>query len=267
MRGVVRDTAGVGVVDVGVLLKPGDRLAKTNSNGEFSFDGLAPRAYYVSLRRLGFEPFNGRIEVTADTTLLFTMSRRPQLLDTVVVADECSRYQYSGFLCRRQKGGGIFLTEADILATNPRFVADIFMGMKGFHVEPVATPYGPQRIVRPEQSRCMVQLVDGRYPVGLSLNDLVEEPTPLQGETRGEIYVGNLFGPTELLGVEIYPAGYQTPEEYAFRGVAFHQASRAMSGSGMQPKPRAVQHGTTERCVFVNYWTTGSLPKLKKKKQ
>ena len=259
--GVIRDPAGQPIPDVGVMLMPGERHARTDANGQFSFRVL-PADYYLSFRRLGFYPRNQLVRASRDTTLQLALDRRPQMLDTIVVADECSRLQFSGFLCRRAKGQGVFLTEADILAKNPKFLADIFLGMKDFHVEPTAGPYGPQRYVRATQSRCLVQLYNGRE--GAVRDQAIDGTSQTSGASGRTLTEGDYYGPQTLIGVEIYPPGYPTPEEYQFRARGVARGGGRIAGSGNAPKGRRVQP-MTEKCVLVNYWTTAALPKPKKK--
>jgi hypothetical protein len=215
ITGYVQDSTGKVITDVGVLLLPGQRSARTDLSGAFRFDALAPGTYRLTIRRLGFLPQQLQVALAAgaDTTVTFTMSQRPRLLDTVVVsANGCSRVYFDGFLCRRSTERGVFLTEADILEKNPQYVADIFLGMKGFHVEPVMTPYGPSRTVRSTESRCLVTLVDGRRGAISGELGASSAMDGASGRTYAEM---DFIGPRELIGVEIYPPGYLTPVEYA----------------------------------------------------
>ncbi len=258
VSGVVRDSAGTSIGDVGVLLLPGGRNARTDASGRFRFDSVAPAAYKLHFRRLGFLPAELPLTVASglDTTLTLTLARRPRLLDTVVVASKrCSRIYFDGFLCRRRTTPGIFLTEADILAKNPRYLADIFLDMADFHVHAVPTPYGPSRVVRTTESRCLVTLFDGRRPVATGELEATMQMEGAAGRTLSE---SDYLGPRGLIGVEIYPAGFQTPEEYGDLAVGQVGDKRTISGSPFTSHERRTG-APQERCVLVNYWTTAAL--------
>lgn len=240
LRGTMRDANGVPVGDVALQLMPGNRFTRSSADGSFRIDSLVPGKYDFAIRRLGFIPMSGEIVIRGDTILDFRLERRSQMLDTIVVTGDCSGVRFSGFLCRRSKGQGLFLTEADILAKNPTYIADIFLDMKGFHVDPVMGPYGQYRVVRAEQSRCFVELVDGRVPV--MSGHSVAMGSRMAGRTM-QASLHDYYKPEHLLGIEVYPPGSKTPKEYA-------KYTRGAAGG----------------CVLVNYWTGYSLPKTKTKK-
>lgn len=262
ITGYVQDSAGTVIADAGVMLLPAQRHARTDQSGAFRFDSLAPGAYQLTIRRLGFLPQQLHFAVSAgtDTTVTLTMSHRPRLLDTVVVAGNgCSRVWFDGFLCRRATERGVFLTEADILEKNPQYVADLFLGMKGFHVEPVMTPYGPSRTVRTTESRCMVTLVDGRRG---AIDGELGASSAMDGASGRTYAEMDFIGPRELIGVEIYPPGYLTPVEYASLALGSTGGKRSIAGSpfgAVQPRVKRPE----ERCVLVNYWTASSLRRQK----
>jgi hypothetical protein len=238
VRGTMRDTSGNPIGDVALQLMPGNRFTRSGVDGSFGFDSLAPGKYDYTIRRLGFSPMSGEIAIRSDTILDFRLERRSQMLDTIVVTGNCSGVRFSGFLCRRSKGQGIFLTEEDILAKNPTYIADVFLDMKGFHVDPVMGPYGQYRVVRAQQSRCFIELLDGRQPV--LRNHSVAVGNRIAGRTM-QASLHDYYKPEHLLGIEVYPPGSKMPKEYA-------KYTRSTSGD----------------CVLVNYWTGYSLPKTKK---
>lgn len=259
LRGVVYDSAGNPVADVALQLRPSDKTVTTGPTGYFAFEDLGPEhlTYQVRARRLGFLPTTAFIRMMGrDTLVAIRLMKRPQLLDTVVVTGrECARNYFDGFLCRRaaDKGGAIYLTEADILARNPKYLADVVSGIKGFKIEPIAGPYGPSRQVTVAQSRCVVQLVNGRPPIMTGgIRDSSGGMVPMTLEEA--------LTPENLIGVEVYPPGTYAPIEYAnlserpaqtggvgsVRGSRFRRRSR-----GVPPPPL--------RCSLINYWTASGI--------
>lgn len=252
--GTMRDSLGKPVGDVAMRLVPGNRNARSSADGRFGFDSLVPGQYDYEIRRLGFNPVSGRIAIQRDTVIEFRLVARPRMLDTVVVTGECSGLRFSGFLCRRAKGQGIFFTEEDILDKNPEYLADVLAGVKDVAVFPVMTRYGQSRRVAPTGEHCVTELLDGRVPV----TDRMVSPTGTRSgmdrlddrtqARRGWRTTGRSFHdyykPEHLIGVEVYPPGTPIPDEY---------------------KMRVSWTGTSRKCMLVNYWTGYSLPKEKKK--
>ena len=241
VRGTVRDVAGNPIGDVAVQLMPGNRNARSDADGGFGFDSLAPGSYLVQARRLGFNPMSERITIRGDTTFAIVLAHRPQQLDTVVVAADCSRIRFSGFLCRRARGEGLFFTEAEILAKNVVYIPDILRDVKGIRIEPELTAYGQMRRVRADQTRCLVEAFDGKLPV-------MREHAVFSGSRTASrmmpVSMHDYYRPEDLIGVEVYPPGTTIPLEYA----------------DLTGKSRS-----TNNCVLVIYWTGHSLPKSKKK--
>jgi hypothetical protein len=255
--GTARDSLGQRIPDVGLLLMPGERIARTDPSGMYRFDSLPAGTYRLRVRRLGFLPMEEEIRLREGETraLDIALVPRPRILDTVTVTatGECPRTNFDGFLCRRKNTPGIFLSEEDILAKNATYLADIFTGMEGFRVEQVMTPYGGRREVKVEPSRCLTTLVNGRPFLG-SDADLGE---------------GDFYRPEHLIGIEIYPPGTQTPVEYggvatgsrgpvgvgAVRGT---NPPRGNNRPGMQGRVSRTGQ-PAERCLLINYWTPSAI--------
>lgn len=266
ISGVLRDTHGQPVPDVALLLRPQAKHYRTDASGRFSFE-LADGKNHLSIRRLGFEPVNLELALKPgiDSVLNVTLERRSQMLDTIVVTDMCARVTFDGFLCRRRKGEGIFLTEADILAKNPQFLADLLFETKGFHVEAQKGLYGPTRTIRPEQSRCLVTLVDGRKP---PMQGFETMPMTSMEETGYVMSENDYYGPRDVIAVEIYGPDHETPIEYqpqVWKREADKSSLHYKSAISRVGRTRAAQAPkAADRCLFINYWTPRGLPKAKK---
>ena len=71
ISGIVRDSGGKVVQDAGVLLLPGAKHARTDTEGRFRFDSVTPGDYKLHFRRLGFLPEELAITVgTADQSVV-----------------------------------------------------------------------------------------------------------------------------------------------------------------------------------------------------
>src|SRR6185503_2697836 len=113
IAGTVVDASGRPVVDADVYALPEKARARTDSAGRFAISKLGAGFYHVRVRHLGFRPN----EITTDLTnngrveLKFELVSRPVMLDSVIVqADgKCPTMSYTGFLCRRRTGKGLYL--------------------------------------------------------------------------------------------------------------------------------------------------------------
>jgi hypothetical protein len=248
ISGIARDTLGQRIPDVGILVMPGERNTRTDASGMFRVDSLAAGTYTVRVRRLGYMPMQVTVKLDSSTTrtLELAMMPRPRVLDTVTVTADghCPRNTFDGFLCRRKTMPGIFLNEEDILAKNATYLADIFHDMEGFRVEPVMTPYGFGRAVRVAQSRCVATLLNGRTFVGAET-----------GASESDFYK-----PEDLIGVEIYPPGTNSPPEYGHITVGTGISGGVGSAPGSKLPARVSRVGRpTDRCVLINYWTAAAI--------
>jgi hypothetical protein len=152
---------------------------------------------------------------------------RPAILDSIVVtaSGHCAPAQYSGFMCRRQGGKGVYLTDDDIFDKNAREIGDIFRGVPGFRIEERPTPFG--RLPFPfatKASGCLNALVNGRVVD-------VTNPVPRFAD--------------EMIAVEIYASPSEIPEEY----------SRFAWGRSGRQTQAFRNSGGADRCALVIYWT------------
>ena len=94
LTGIVRDSAGGVLADAEVILRETSRGIRTNARGEFTLDDVAPGAYRVWFRRLGYRSveYNWAARGGEHTELSVALAPVPRQLDPVVVrADEDKR--------------------------------------------------------------------------------------------------------------------------------------------------------------------------------
>ena len=117
------------------------------------------------------------------------------MLDSVVVqADgKCPVMSYTGFLCRRRIGKGVYLTDDDLADKGAVELGEVFVDVKGFDIERRPTRFGLKPIPFAEHGGCINALVNGR---------------PLAVTNQLPRYA------TELIAVEIYAQPRSVPEEY-----------------------------------------------------
>lgn len=198
IAGVVRDSAARPVAAADIIVRPGDRRTRSDSAGRFIITGLGADHYTVRARKIGYAPTTYDVALSnagrVDIQLVF--DQRMPMLDTVIVTADrkCSEFTLSGFVCRRQGGGGIFLDYTDIDDKDALYTADLFRDMKGFRTDLRPTRYGPVRYVAPSLPwRCITSLIDGR---------------PMSGAT----IVPEL--PADLVAIEVYARPDSVPVEF-----------------------------------------------------
>ena len=149
-RDVVRPTGQLAVIDgivTDTLLRPlgsadvsvvgiGARVI-TSENGRFRMLQVPAGQYLLVVRRIGFAPTSGIIEVPeADTMrLAYTLTRSSLLLDTVRVKERRVTMRMLEFEQRRMQGQGQFITREDIERRNSMAAFDFLRNVRGVDVQ------------------------------------------------------------------------------------------------------------------------------------
>ena len=221
IAGIVRDTAGKPVAAANVTLHPGDRRAQTDSSGRFSIEGLGDDNYTIRARKFGYrgDSWDVKISKAGHVDVKLALENAPVLLDTVKISasEPCPTQSIRAFLCRRQRGGGIFLDYTDIDDKEKTYVGELFYEVPDILVDYKINDYGPVYAIRPRRSSCINSLVDGRPASAAS-------PIP---ENTGR-----------LIALEIYTRPDSVPKE--LREFLW---------------PKSGELSRTGRCMVIVYWT------------
>jgi len=167
IEGTVRDSLGIPIVGVSVILTPGSLIFSTDSAGRFRARGVPVGPVRVLARRLGLSPIDTILIVPVATviSLDLRMRRFPQLLDAIVIRAErdrqCPRFSLDGIMCRREVGRGVFMNRLDILATRAEFPFLVLRDVPGFRQNLNGDPRSVESTVG---WRCITAIVDGRPP-------------------------------------------------------------------------------------------------------
>ncbi len=219
--GIVRDTAGKPVAAANVSLRPGDRRVQTDSSGQFTISGLGADSYTVRARKFGYrtDSWDVKLSSSARVEVKLSMENVPMLLDTVKVSasQPCPTLDIRAFLCRRQRGGGVFMDYTDIDDAERTYVGELFYNMPDMLVDFKIRDGGPVYSIRPKRSGCINSMVDGR-PVSLAF------PIPELA--------------ARLVALEVYANPDSVPKE--LREYLW---------------PRGKDFARTGRCVVIVYWT------------
>ncbi len=223
-REVVRPTGQLAVIDgivTDTLLRPlgsadvsvvgiGARVV-TSENGRFRMLQVPAGQYLLVVRRIGYAPTSGIIQVPeADTLRLsYTLIRSDRMLDTVRVKERRVTMRMLDFEVRRKQGQGQFITQEEIERRGSLQTSDYMRSMRGVEVSRVTTQAfaGTQVYSRREgggfdsngqQQYCAMQVVlDGIIlPRNFDL-DLLPPPKQIAGI---EVYTGAATIPPQFGG-------------------------------------------------------------------
>lgn len=139
LKGIVRDSMGLGIVGVEVTFPNSSLRAETDEKGEFVLAKVTPGILSMRFRRLGFRPDTVELMILAGKSvpLDVTLARLAVDLAPVVVVGRATLTGWrAGFYQRRGLGTGFFFTKDDIEKRNPGMMTDMFRSIPGAHVEP-----------------------------------------------------------------------------------------------------------------------------------
>jgi hypothetical protein len=211
--GVVTDTLLRPLVSADISVVGTAARVVTGENGRFRMLQVPPGQYLIVVRRIGFAPTSGIIDVPDKDTLRlsYTLLRSNNLLDTVRVRGSRVTMRMLDFEKRRQQGQGQFITQEEIERRGSIQSSDFLRYMRGVEVSQVTTQAfaGTQVYSRREaggftdsqqQQACAMQVIlDGIIlPRNFNL-DLLPPPKQIAGI---EVYSGAATVPPQFGGVD-----------------------------------------------------------------
>jgi hypothetical protein len=211
--GVVTDTLLRPLVSADISVVGTAARVVTGENGRFRMLQVPPGQYLIVVRRIGFAPTSGIIDVPDKDTLRlsYTLLRSNNLLDTVRVRGSRVTMRMLDFEKRRQQGQGQVITQEEIERRGSIQSSDFLRYMRGVEVSQVTTQAfaGTQVYSRREaggftdsqqQQACAMQVIlDGIIlPRNFNL-DLLPPPKQIAGI---EVYSGAATVPPQFGGVD-----------------------------------------------------------------
>ncbi|MEP6779977.1 MAG: carboxypeptidase regulatory-like domain-containing protein [Gemmatimonadaceae bacterium] len=134
--GVVSDSLlhPLDVSDVTVI-GTGARVT-TSPAGKFRFMQVPSGQYLLVVRRIGYAPASGIVQVKAGDTLRlsYTLARSVAVMDTIRIRERRVSMRMREFETRRAQGLGQFLTQEEIEKRNSLQLMDYFRNMSGIIV-------------------------------------------------------------------------------------------------------------------------------------
>ncbi len=173
--------------------------AITDSTGNFRIPQTFAGMDTLEVRFIGFEPSRTAVELAPNETTRVTLLLSPQAVRVADLTIEVRRSRRSlrlqGFLERRQRGFGVFLTPRDIRNRNPRLPSDLLRGLPGVTVGRIE--YGKAQVYMGRGARrdCKPAVyLDGVYQSRMDVDDIPPEDLGAM-----EIYRGISDIPAEFM--------------------------------------------------------------------
>jgi hypothetical protein len=208
--GVVTDTLLRPLVSADVTVIGTSARVITGENGRFRLMQVPPGQYLLVVRRIGFAPASGIIEVPANDTLRLTyaLMRSSNLLDTLRIRERRVGIRMLGFEKRRLLGQGQFITQEEIERRGSREVSDYLRNTRSVEVSRITDQQfaGTVALSRREAGSvtgegagaCAMQIIlDGIVLPRFFNLDLLPPPKQIAGI---EIYSGPATTPPEFSG-------------------------------------------------------------------
>jgi hypothetical protein len=192
LTGVVRDSAGAPVAHAQLFMR-GTR-ATSDSLGRYRLAAVPAGFDTLSVRRVGFAPFETGLDIAGGTERVFDVYLRavPGVLPRVTTqADSTDRVYLADFYRHRDAGTGVFLNRREIEAKKALRTSDILRRFPGMRF---VTDRGGRTQLRMSRSNCAPDYwIDGQRAPLLNIDDV-----PLQDIEALEVYRGESGMPPEF---------------------------------------------------------------------
>ncbi|MEP6619895.1 MAG: carboxypeptidase regulatory-like domain-containing protein [bacterium] len=201
--GLVADSALTPIAGASVSILQTAVQVETEASGRFRILQVPAGQYLIVVRRVGYHPVSGIIEVGEgeNLKLSYTMSRLLTTLDTVRVAEQRLSMKMSEFEQRRKWGFGHFVTREEIEKRNVPMLSDMVRGVLGFSVGTDGSISSSRGAVAINGRRCAPTVfIDGIRFLGA--------PTDV-----------NLPSIKEIAGMEFYSGPASAPLQYGKVGM------------------------------------------------
>ncbi len=179
----------------------------TGPNGRFRITKIPAGQYLVVVKRVGYRPTSGVIDVLPSDTVRvsYTLAEAPvTTLNPVVVTEQSGSMRMQEFEKRRALGVGQFLTQAQIEKANTVFSTELMRKFMSVNVSP--TNSGPITEYYALSNREGGNPSVGACPMQVFL-DQVPLPTPFNLDL--------LPSPKDLAGIEVYAGASTIPMQFA----------------------------------------------------
>ncbi|MEP6621131.1 MAG: carboxypeptidase regulatory-like domain-containing protein [bacterium] len=195
--GIVTDSTLVPIAGASIVILQSSLHVETLASGRFQILQVPAGQYLLVVRKVGFHPVSGIIEVGEGETvkLSYFLDHVPPTLDTMRVSAVEVSMKMTEFEERRRKGAGHFITKDEISRHNTTKVTDLVKDVLGFRVT-ADTIHSTRGAVSVFSSCTPALFVDGLRYDG-ALTDI------------------NLPSAKDIAGIELYSGAATAPLQYA----------------------------------------------------
>ena len=197
VSGVVKDSGGVALSNVEVMVMRGGRAVRTDSTGHFLLAAVPSGNADIGFRRVAFEPVVVSLKIPLDDTtdVEIRLGGITPLLPAVIVNDHVERSRVlEEFEARRKLGAGYFVTRADIERRRPHQLSDYMRMVPGVRIVTLDNGRTALRFSRNPRGNCPPQyFVDGIPASNFDIDEV------LPGDVEGvELYAGSAGVPPQF---------------------------------------------------------------------
>jgi hypothetical protein len=138
--GVVTDTMLTPLASADISVIGTSAKVITGENGRFRMMQVPQGQYLIVVRRIGFTPASGIIEVPGGDTLRlsYALNRSTLALDTVRIKERRVTMRMLEFEQRRVQGVGQFITREELERRGSLYVKDFLRNVRGVDVSPLS---------------------------------------------------------------------------------------------------------------------------------
>lgn len=208
--GIVSDTSLVPLQAAFVSILGTSIRIGTGPNGRFRITKLPAGKYLLLVKRVGYRPVSGIVDVPPSDTLRlsYTLEKlAANELNAVVVTEKSPSMRMAEFEARRKLGVGEFMTAAQIREHNPAYSTELFRRFKSVNVSPnhagAITQYfalSAREGGNPALGACPMQMYLDQVPLPNPFDlDLLPPPRDIAGI---EVYSGAATIPPQFNGYD-----------------------------------------------------------------
>jgi len=207
VAGVVKDSGGIALSNVEVMLMRSGRAVRTDSVGHFLLAAVPSGPTDVGFRRVAFERVIVTLRIPTDDTteVEVRLGGITPLLPAVIVNDHVERSRVlEQFEARRKLGAGYFVTRADIERRRPSVLSDYMRMVPGVRIVTLDNGRTALRFARNPRGNCPPQyFVDGIPTSNFDIDEVLPgdvEGVELYGGAAGVPPQYNRFNGTSICG-------------------------------------------------------------------
>ena len=176
----------------------------TGANGRFLFQKVPPGQYLLVVRRIGYAPTSGMVEVKSSDTLrlTYTLARSILAMDTIRVNERRVSLRMLEFEARARAGFGQYMNQETIEKRPSLLAMDLLRQFRGVDVSRITTGAFAGTVAL---SRRDGDVMKGGCPMQIVLDGII-----LPSSFNLEL----LPPPKQLAGIEVYSGAATVPPQF-----------------------------------------------------